>query len=463
MAAARTDGQRHQFVLGRIEPGAGGQQGEHVEEQRCGGQGAGEAGAPFAGGIAGPDGHAPAVRDADGPGIAVAHAGAGLPRHGAIALEVAPAGLFLGAGHFAQGLQRAVDAGRAQGRKGGGIGGVGAFTREQQGGVHIARAVGAAAACVVVQHAGHARIGAGQFPQAAFGPAHDQRKPVVVRCAVDASEAHGAQHAQGAVDAVRAQVAHGGHVQRAGQGLVRRHGAVVALVEVAGREAVVLRGHIGQQHAGGELAGAQHVRVQEGFEQAAGAAAGAHDVHHAGVRGAGAGQVAHVGPYLTGGHVQHQQGAVVHFVGHQALGVARSGLVAAGLQVGVHGGADDAPFTAARLQCAQQVRGQAGQGVRPPGQGLVLGQRAFHAVDVPVGQQAVQQPVALGAQGLLAFAGVEDGGRVGQHGQRGAFTPGEVIGRAAEPAPGRGIQAHHVAAEGRVGRVEREDLRLAHP
>ena len=56
---------------------------------------------------------------------------------------------------------------------------------------------------------------------------------------------------------------------------------------------------------------------------------------------------------------------------------------------------------------------------------------------------------------------MDKGRGVGQHGQRGAFRPGKFVGRPAEIAPGGGFKADHVAAERRVGGVQRQDLVFA--
>ena len=75
-------------------------------------------------------------------------------------------------------------------------------------------------------------------------------------------------------------------------------------------------------------------------------------------------------------------------------------------------------------------------------------------------QQTLQQPVPLGQEFLPPAAQVQGGRRVGQHGQRGGLGPGKLRCRPAEIAPGRGFQPHHIAAEGRMGGVQSQNLPL---
>ena len=115
------------------------------------------------------------------------------------------------------------------------------------------------------------------------------------------------------------------------QRLVGAHRAAVLAVEVLGREAVVVRGHVGQQHARRQRAVLQHGRVQQRLEDAAGAARPADDVHriaprngvrpHLLAKGAraacGRAGVSDVRQHFEGLVVDDQRGGVVHLLARQ--------------------------------------------------------------------------------------------------------------------------------------------------
>ena len=108
----------------------------------------------------------------------------------------------------------------------------------------------------------------------------------------------------------------------------------------------------------------------------------------------------------------------------------------------------------ARHEVRRQHRKRRGRGR----QRLSLREVGAEGVDRAPGAQRVEQPVALGEQQLAIAAGMHERRRVGQDGERRGLRPREVLGVAAEVAPGGGIEADGVAAEGRVGGVEAEHL-----
>ena len=92
--------------------------------------------------------------------------------------------------------------------------------------------------------------------------------------------------------------------------------------------------------------------------------------------------------------------------------------------------------------------------------GLVLREHTFGGIDDTIPEQLIQQCVALLEQALPVPAGMDQGRGVRQDRQHGAFRPGKFICGTAEIAPGRSIQSHDIASEGRVGRIQAEDLIL---
>ena len=75
------------------------------------------------------------------------------------------------------------------------------------------------------------------------------------------------------------QHTHGGHVERALDNLVRRHGAVEGTGEVMRLEIVVVVGRILDERGGEDVSAVQHCRIEQRFERAAAGTGGRNHVH----------------------------------------------------------------------------------------------------------------------------------------------------------------------------------------
>ena len=131
------------------------------------------------------------------------------------------------------------------------------------------------------------------------------------------------------------------------------------------------------------------------------------------------------------------------------------------LQPRIERGHEPVPPGILRAQRVEQMRREIGQVVRRGGQRL--GQRQ---VEVERGQIAGRVQAAAAAKSRFACSRsrlrvrVHQRRVVRQHRERRGLRPGQRRRVAAEVAPRRGLQSHHVAAERRVRRVQRQDLVL---
>ena len=91
-------------------------------------------------------------------------------------------------------------------------------------------------------------------------------------------------------------------------------------------------------------------------------------------------------------------------------------------------------------------------------QGLGKGQFVAEIVDVATVAEALKQAVAFHTKLLTVAAGVDQGRAVRKNRQRGRLGPGEHLRRTGKIAPGCGLQADHIPAEGRMGCVNAEDV-----
>ena len=227
--------------------------------------------------------------------------------------------------------------------------------------------------------------------------------------------------------------------------------------------------HVGHELGGEHLARLEHRGVEQRLEDAAGAAGRRDDVHVLAVLlRPGRPVVADVGQHLAGLDVEDERGRVADAVLGQGALVPPEDLVHALLdrlaQGRAHPGARvaraEAPRLPLRPHARHQVGGEHGQPLRGGRQRLALAELRGHRVDRAPVPQGVEEAVALRQEPVAVAAGVHEGGGVRQHGERRRLRPRELPGVAAEVAPGRRVEAHRVAPEGRVRGVEAEHLPL---
>ena len=164
--------------------------------------------------------------------------------------------------------------------------------------------------------------------------------------------------------------------------------------------------------------------------------------------------IADIDDGLARPYIQNDGGHVEHLVGGEDFGMpAYHGLGA--LLHRVVDGAFKHPVTLLFAQGLQIVVGNLREGPGLFGERLVLGQFAFERIDRSFLAEFVEQEIAFGQEGVAAAAGMDQGGGVGQDGQHRGVRPREFVGRPAEIAPGSRLQSHDVAAERRMGRIER--------
>src|SRR3989304_2731191 len=98
------------------------------------------------------------------------------------------------------------------------------------------------------------------------------------------------------------------------------------------------------------------------------------------------------------------------------------------------------------------------RGILPPG---LAESRAYPGAPAPppLGQRG-EEAVPRREEAIAVAGGVDEGGGVREHGERRRLRPRELLGVAAEVAPGRRVEADRVAPEGRVRGVQAEDLAL---
>ena len=113
-----------------------------------------------------------------------------------------------------------------------------------------------------------------------------------------------------------------------------------------------------------------------------------------------------------------------------------------------------------RRQGIEKMRRQPRHHARPGRQGFASGQVALQGSDEFLLPQAPQQPVALGLELPAPACAGDQLGIVGQDRQESRFGPAEGLGAAVEIEPGGRVDAHDIATEGGVGRVQVQDLFL---
>ena len=104
-----------------------------------------------------------------------------------------------------------------------------------------------------------------------------------------------------------------------------------------------------------------------------------------------------------------------------------------------------------------QVERQGREGLGRIGKGLQTGVLVGLFINVSVVQQSLEQPVALGKQGLASFARMNGGRGIGQDSQGSGFGPGKIFRRNPEVAPCGSVQPHDVAPERGVRGIEGQD------
>ena len=134
--------------------------------------------------------------------------------------------------------------------------------------------------------------------------------------------------------------------------------------------------------------------------------------------------------------------------------------MASRLQARIERGHDAMPRGILRAQRLEQVRREIGQVVRLGGQRLAQRQIEVERVRSPASCRRRSSEVALGLQALAIARQMHQRRVVRQHRQRRGLRPRQRRRIAAEVAPRGGLEADHVAAEGRMRRVQREDLVL---
>ena len=128
------------------------------------------------------------------------------------------------------------------------------------------------------------------------------------------------------------------------------------------------------------------------------------------------------------------------------------------LQVGREEGPERRRGAGAGGQRVEEVRRVARHGARAAGHGLGQGQAALELGHRPVRPQLLEKPVPLPEKPLPSVRRGRESGIVGQDGQESGLGPAQLFGAPAEIEPRGGVDADDVAAEGRVGGEERQDL-----
>ena len=257
-------------------------------------------------------------------------------------------------------------------------------------------------------------------------------------------------------NAVGAEQMDGGYVQRAGERLCRRHGTVKLQVEILRREPVDIHGDIRQERTREDGPFLQGGGIEEGFQDAAGRARGAQDIDLASRSFPQRGGVPDVGDGFPGAEVENDGGKVRDAAAVEFIGPAVRDRLHRLLEVQPHGG----PGTDTLRRLCHEVRGMGRQGMRRVRQGLLAGEFVGGFVDVAMFHQPLQQAVPLFEQGLPPLSRMDAGRGVRENGEGGRLAPGQILRRAPEIAPRRGLESDDIAAERGVGRIEREDFIL---
>ena len=154
--------------------------------------------------------------------------------------------------------------------------------------------------------------------------------------------------------------------------------------------------------------------------------------------------------------VYYHGGEVGHPLGSQPVRPSACHLFHLGLQAGIQRGADGlSPLRS--VGPLYQVERQGREGLGRIGKGLQTGILVGLFINVSVVQQSLEQPVALGKQGLASFARMNGGRGIGQDSQGSGFGPGKIFRRNPEVAPCGSVQPHDVAPERGVRGIEGQD------
>ena len=307
------------------------------------------------------------------------------------------------------------------------------------------------------------RVHRRDVPQRPLGAPEHQRQPVHGGRAVQRRHPHFPQEVVEAVHAVPVQHPRGGHVERPRQRRPGRYRTPEVAVVVLGHVPGEPGRHIGHQRRGQDLARVQHACVEQGLEDAPGAAGTVDQVD--GVARAVRDlppAVPHIRHDLEGAVVDHERGQVADPHGGQGLRLPRRDVSHQPLERRVQGARVPAPVPRVlRRERLEKVRCGLRQRPGRVRQRLQQGQLQLFPVDRSPVPQPVEQPVPPLQQLLAAPPRVDRAGVVRQDRQHGRLRPGQVAGPATEVAPRRRLKSDHVPAEGRVGCVQREHRVLA--
>ena len=410
----------------------------HLQQQRGSGSQAELAGHRGAVRATDPDADQMTRTNADGPGIAKAVAGAGLPGQGRTLRQVG-ARVTIRACLATENAPD--DPGRA-GRQQAPLAQL-IIWLQARSGRHAAAREGA-----VTRH---------QRLQARTAATEDQRQVRLGQRRQADRHTGTAQFAGKALRSVGFEQLHGRQVERGGQRLAGRHRADEAGSEVAGPVVAVVPGHVLQQRLGVDQPGIQGHAVEEGFERRTGRTQGAHHVDMTEARGVGDIHRAEVGAH---GHalVLHDQdrrrGAL-----RQTCPPAQQQILQTQLQAGIEGGVDQWR-AAGTVQSPRQQGRQARLTARREKHRLL--QRLIHQGLWPHLKfaQTPQHLVTrcLGAFGMAVRA--QAAGRLRQHREQRGIGTRELTWWFAQVTPARRRDALEGATEGRAVQIQGEDFIL---
>ena len=220
----------------------------------------------------------------------------------------------------------------------------------------------------------------------------------------------------------------------------------------------VIGGHVADEGLRQDQARVHGQGVQERLEQGTGGARRPYPVHLSLGRAVEEVLRAHVRAYPAAASFGHQDCGVADALALQVVEVLAYQAFDAPLQRTFQGGGDPA---AARLaKGTGQVRGVQGKRAGAIGDRFQGGQPQGLLIEMAAVAQSAEQLVAPDAQpGGIGQRRDQTGG-VGQNGQGGGLSPGELFGRLAEVAQRGGPVADDVAAVRGVVQVQAEDLLL---
>ena len=249
--------------------------------------------------------------------------------------------------------------------------------------------------------------------------------------------------------AVLPQEEHRRHVQRPGQCLSRRDGAIELTVKVLRGKAAQVHRNVGQQRPGKNHPFLQRRRIEQRLQDASRTPCRCRYVHLFPRPIPPRRGISHIGHYGAAAVVDHQGGHVGHAFAGQVVGAQVHGRFHRFLQRQA-----DVRSRALSTGTVFYIVGRpGGKGERRFGQFFGQGRFVGVGIYISVLQESFQQAVAFFQQLLAVASGVHGSRCVGQDGQGSGLSPGQFGSRPAEVAPCRRFQSHHIAAKGRVGGI----------